>query len=419
MTIRALISRVSTILQRYSLSSRKFANAVIPMTELCLNSDVHPTFPSTATAVQRQPGLFRQIQTSGADLAIHGYRHLDYTLLDVSVVRAHYQEAINIFKENCIKFTGYRFPYLRRDNERIDLLADYNVQWDSSEVIAWPLINKENLTEIQWEAFQKILTTYEPKWIDETVSLPYFRENILEIPVSIPDDDILIERIKLSTEAISDIWQQMVKQTSQLNEMVILQLHPERYHCFSRPLQDVLGWLNSDHTVWKASLSEIARWWKIKSHTKVEIQNHSKNVWLIQAKLKDKVSLLVRNLQVIDNSRIGPYSGFLTQQKEIFIQSETKPVIGIHSKCDNWIKKHLTNDGFLVEVSDTESQYACFVGKNSIKTTRQLIKYVNKCQKPLIQIWRWPDEKRYCFCVSGDIDGTTLIDFWDRIYGRI
>lgn len=419
MTIRGLVSRMFTILERYSIFVTKFAKAVVPMTKLCISYGVNPSYPSTATAIGRQPRLFQKLQNLGADLAIHGYRHLDYTLLDVPVVRAHYKEAVEVFNRNQIQFTGYRFPYLRRNKKRIDLLAEHDIEWDSSEVVAWPLIQKENMTDFQWAAYQKILTTYEPQWIDAQLSLPYLHGSLLEVPVSIPDDDILIERIKISKDEISKIWQTMVRQTAQLNEMVVLQLHPERYHWFDLPLQHVLKLLDDYPKVWKASLSQIAIWWKQKLASKIEIEPQKEKNWLIQTKLKDKVSLLVRNLHSSKMEAKRLNNGFFTQDAQLTIQSEKKPVIGIHSECDTWVQETVENDGFIFEISDKDNSFSLFIHKNEIANQRQLMDKIKQCTNPLIQIWRWPDEKEFCFCVSGDIDGTTLIDFWDRIYGRI
>src|SRR4030043_450981 len=41
--------------------------------------DVKPTFPVRATVFQRHVSLFKELSASGAELAVHGLEHIDYS----------------------------------------------------------------------------------------------------------------------------------------------------------------------------------------------------------------------------------------------------------------------------------------------------------------------------------------------------
>ena len=419
MTFIGLFSRITTIFLRYGMSPRRFGNAVIPMVALCKKYGVTPSFPVTASAVHRNPGFFRNLQGMGADLAIHGLLHLDYTQLDIHSVENHYARAKEIFENAQIKYNGYRFPYLRRNPERVNLLENAGFEWESSEVISWPGIHKAEVSNLQWDAYQKILQTYQALPVEETVSLPYFRNNIVEIPVSIPDDDILIERVKFPSDLISYIWQSMLQRTAELHEMLVLQLHPERFREFEDPLNQILLSLSDFPEGWKASLDDIHTWWKMRETAHVEVVKTHSDTWNVHAKLPDSGSVVVRNLQPHKyTKKLDDKSGFVNTNS-FQIQSEKMPVIGLHPDCPKWMADHLKNDGYPLQVTTDANTCACFASPDSARNHRELSDFVQKCEYPLVQVWRWPDMKSWCFCVSGDIDGITLMDFWDRTHGRI
>ncbi len=258
-----VFSRIATIFKRYGWTSRRFARRLDRFVELLKKYDINPTFPVTASVVDRHPSLFRSLQERGVEFAIHGYYHIDYTQIEEKEVMEHLLRAKEIFKRHGITCSGFRFPYLRRNSTVIRMLGESGMEWDSSEVISWDLLSPSGFDNKYWVSYQRILDTYEPAQAKESPALPVYREGLLELPVSVPDDDILVERLGLKDgKKISDIWIEMLYHIRKREELLVLQVHPERFECFENALETMLQKAISLEDVWIAPLGEITRWWK-------------------------------------------------------------------------------------------------------------------------------------------------------------
>ena len=109
-SIRQIFARLVSIVMRYEMSSESFQRILYAFSEFTNHFGVRPTFPVTATVVQRHPSQFQKMEMAGAELAVHGFRHVDYTQLSKTQIQAHYKKAVQIFDENGLHATGFRFP---------------------------------------------------------------------------------------------------------------------------------------------------------------------------------------------------------------------------------------------------------------------------------------------------------------------
>ena len=136
-SFRQILSRSYGVIRHYGFSGQLFKDGLARYMDLMSKYDITPTFPVTATVVKRNPDLFHNLVDDGVELAIHGYKHVDYTDIPLDEFQVHLEKSCEIFKKLNIPFSGYRFPYLRKDTERINRLREFGFQWDSSDVLSW------------------------------------------------------------------------------------------------------------------------------------------------------------------------------------------------------------------------------------------------------------------------------------------
>ena len=105
-----------------------------------------------------------------------------------------------------IPFSGFRCPYLRCNAQILDAIEKCNFLWNSSTGVLWDVVDKESFAE--WPNYQKALNFYRLKDTNE-ISLPRLHSNVVQIPVSLPDDDMLSDRLTTNA-AFNEIWTNMV-----------------------------------------------------------------------------------------------------------------------------------------------------------------------------------------------------------------
>jgi len=403
-SLGSVFSRVYTFFMRYGLDSRQFARTLFNFIRLVKKYDVTPTLPVTASVVKKHPSLFQKVQAMGVELAVHGYKHVDYTLLRSDVVRTHFQNAVKIFQQYNIDYSGYRFPYLRRTDEKISLLGTAGFKWDSSEVISWNSLNPQVFGKRRWTAYQKILETYQAVDADKYSTLPHIRNGIVEIPVSVPDDDILIERLGLkNTESIAKIWERMVHRVHENGELLVLQVHPERFLWYKNALEKVLRLSKSWEDVWIAPIGEIVSWWREREKFDFRVEKISTNRYKITANCTGRATILQKDKIV---------------KKRIWeVENPRKPIIGLAPETSPEVVDFLKTEGFACEVTKNPGECSLFLEHETSsveKWKERILKSIEKNKFPLLRFWRWPDGAKYSLAVSGDIDYVDLWDYWER-----
>ncbi len=416
-SLKSSFRRVFTLFHRYGFSTEKFVWSLNHFVSLTQKYHVVPTLPVTASVVDRHPQIFQKIQKQNVELAIHGRYHIDYTKVNIDDTQDHLCQAISIFHKHHIQYSGYRFPFLKKNNESIALLKEPGFLWDSSEVISWNSLNSRIFHPKNWADYEKILETYKAIDADQVRSLPYMKNGLVEIPISVPDDDILIERLGIQDEDfIYAIWQKMISCVRDRKELLVLQMHPERYNIFKNALRGILKYITKERDVWIASLGEIAQWWKERSAFQIKIKKLNNNRYQIVVDCAERAGILINN---------GTSNDFNQNSKEILrkgnweIESPKKPIIGVDPDTDLEIFNLLKREGYPFEISTKRHEYNLFIkhtGKFDLEDENQLLQLIDH-QYPLINFWRWPNGYRYGFAITGDIDGVDLWDYGERFYG--
>jgi len=403
-----ILKRLGTIVQRYGLGKSRFSKTLNEFIDLVLKYQIKPTFPVTATVMARHPVLFRNAVKRGVELAVHGYRHIDYSHAEDSVFEKHYQLASSFFRESELINFGHRFPYLRRNSRRLASLNKFGLKWDSSETVLWPVLNQDKLEPSRREALKRILKSYDVKTSDECFSLPTHLNGLIEIPVSLPDDDILIERLGITdSDQLFEIWRNLIAQAKAKCELAVLQLHPERFTVFAKPLELILQQLKMDPSVWIAPLGEIAEWW----------ENGRRWKWRIEPNDSGKLQI---DVTCSHEAEIRIHGGEPITEKSWMHPSTTKPILGIEPSADSGWYDFAEQEGFAYDHVTDANQCEYWIPSGdpcNFQTQKQLIEKIKINHRPLLRIGRWPKGKQFAVSITGDIDNVDILDFWGRIRG--
>jgi peptidoglycan/xylan/chitin deacetylase (PgdA/CDA1 family) len=255
--------RIAYMLNRYGLGSQKMKANILKYTAILKKYNIKGTFFITVESAILHKDFLANLK--GIELAVHGYKHINYVTLHKDVKENHLQKINDIFKNPNFLTNGFRAPYLSQDNIMLDLLSNNGFLFDSSASKLWSvpseIINKNK------KAYDLALELYDPKDFE----LPYLTESgLLEIPVSLPDDEILIDRLGIKdSETIGKIWLDILDKTHKNKSLFVLQLHPERINIAANALCSILvAAKKKSPPIWITNLGELAKWWVSKPKNK-------------------------------------------------------------------------------------------------------------------------------------------------------
>src|SRR3972149_6899709 len=149
---------------------------------------------------------------------------------------------------------GFRAPYLSASDTTLRLLRERAFTFDSSAA-KFVLPESDPLSK---EAIRLAETRYGR--VQRGVALPRTEGDLVELPVALPDDEILADGLGIRSAAtLQEILGRMLAATHGSGGLLVLQVHPERFPLFSEPIGEVLARAH-DRGAWCASLSEVASW---------------------------------------------------------------------------------------------------------------------------------------------------------------
>lgn len=240
--------------RRYGFSEKKFLWRLNRMVSMLKENGVVGTFPVTAIILTRHPALAKALD--GMEVAIHGYRHRDISDLGVMDQNRLMRTSVETFVIHGLKVSGFRAPYLRSNEATLIAVGRAGLSYDSSTPSAWRSGGKLD----DDPALRTALLSY---GLDgPTNRFPTMQDSIIEMPVAMPDDEILVDRLSITSNAqLTGFFLGMLDSAEASGGHLVFQLHPERFVIFEKALEAVLK-RAKEAGGWVAPLGEVAEWWR-------------------------------------------------------------------------------------------------------------------------------------------------------------
>jgi peptidoglycan/xylan/chitin deacetylase (PgdA/CDA1 family) len=210
--VKNALRRAQVITHRYGLTSRKMDETLQRFARLLQIYQANATFPITAVALQRNKATIQGLARQGVEFAIHGYTHIDHSLLNAEEQMARLSKAITIFEQSGVPFRGFRCPYLRWNQATLEALCHHRLLYDSSQGLVWDVLNGH-----ETPAYHRVINFYGAQPANDYPALPRLDRGFMRIPYCLPDDEALIDRLQLETvEARQAIWLEMLRRMMRL-----------------------------------------------------------------------------------------------------------------------------------------------------------------------------------------------------------
>jgi hypothetical protein len=285
--------------------------------------------------------------------------------------------------------------------------------------------------------YDATLAFYAPKPSHTCVSIPWERGNLIEIPVSLPDDMLLFDGIFRDVDAMTEAWRGIMAQTYQRGELFNLIFHPELADREQVPFGLLLEEAQKlDPPVWTTRLCDISAWWEEKRRFRAVVDSDqsaqpdsggkrgAEQVRIRFEACSPRATILFRGLSIPGTE---PWDG---EYKRLHVEGAgdlvvsvpmvPRPFVGVTADVPPETRALLRD---LVYILETEPPWveACGVvidERTLIEHSHDvsLVEHIETTTAPLVRFWPWPDGSRSALCFSGDLDALSLTDYAARLF---
>ena len=404
------LSRTRQIASRFGATAAAMTRRLDRYEAITSAHGVQPTWPTTACVLERHPDLLRRYAERGIELALHGLVHGDHAALDHARQRATIARAIELFRRSGIRPTGFRGPYLRYNSATLDVLRALGVRWHSSQAVAFPLVSRE-CDQRAVTQFALALRLYAAVDAQTVAVRPRLQGGLVDIPVAVPDDEILLDRLRLSEPELSAEWQHILGLTYEHGDLFTIQLHPERIHELGPALDACLAAARGrTPAIYIARLDDISSWWLRRARFSLRVTPAGAGRVLVSLDADTDATLLVRGLAVASEAWYG--LDRRCQLRTFDADTERLPAVGVSRRSPPEVASFLAEEGFATWISDDAGRFGAYIDvADPAWSERAVLDATVASPGPLVRISRWPNGARSALAVTGDIDALTLRDF--------
>jgi peptidoglycan/xylan/chitin deacetylase (PgdA/CDA1 family) len=407
------VARTATVLSRFGATASAMTRRLDRYQAITSRHGWQPTWPTTACVLARRPDVLRDYVARGAELALHGLVHSDHAIQDERQQRESIARAVDIFERAGVPAVGFRGPYLRYNQATLTALRALGLGYHSSQAMVFPLLDDEAARAKP--NYLRALALYGARDARTHAVTPKMRDGLVDIPLVVPDDEILVERLGFDEAATIAAWVHILDLTWERGELFTVQLHPERVPEIGEALGAVLADARRRRPkVWAARLDEIASWWRRRSGFDIRVARLGEGRYAVQVDADADATILTRGLAPTDSRWSGRDS--LCEQRAFTIDSVRMPVVGVSRRSPTAVRGFLTEEGFPVEIADDREAFGAYVDVDEMWSESEVLSAVEAGPGPLVRIWRWPNGARSALAVTGDIDALTLQDFALRFW---
>lgn len=408
--------RTAAVARRFGSREDRFVKRVEDFQEALSPWGVRPSFPIATVLLERYPGLGAALGRLPIELLSHGYTHIDFTEEPLREQAALLERSRRILNSCGISPRGFRAPYLHWNGDTLSAARGAGFRFDSS-MAAWQSVDSWfPLTGGQKEALSRAKAFYAPFFAPEDGGARprFLEEGFLEIPVSLPDDEILIDRLGIEdADSLSRIFRGMADRIHDEEGLFTIQVHPERADLMNPVLRSVLESSSRKKPgVWVAGLGDIDAWWREKDASAFQIRRENGRTEVVFSNAVRR-TLLVQSESALPGTTRWDGSFFRIAGPRFQVFGDAAPMIGLHPGAKG-LEPLLRDAGFAYAPAGRRGEFSLHLDRPLPKD--ELLGLIRRCPGPLLRAGPWPDGNKSALCVSGDIDCVTWKDFFLRFF---
>jgi hypothetical protein len=418
----SLFKRIRSVTSRYGLTSARMDRSLHLFAQTLAQFDCGASFALTAVVLSRNRDTIDKYLDQNIEFLVHGHTHIDYSRLSPEKQLDHLHRARKIFATAGVEISGFRSPYLIQETHLHAAIEATGFSYVSNQPIMWNVVDRDTFPPSARATYERAIAFYDPWPADERPSLPQIRGQIVSIPVALPDDEMLIDRLSDAGDGLVErAWQSILSETHRRGELFTIQLHPERIALCESQLSAILSKARIlTPSVWLARLDEIAAWWRARSAAVVDVTETDDGAWHLSVAGPSGTTILARGVQILGSTEPWADGYQKISAQTCVVRAASKPFIGVSPTCPAEMIGFLRQQGYVVQIAPDGENHSIYLDRTTFvpQDERPLLIQIEKSSRPLVRLGRWPRGSRSALVVSGDIDAITLWDYVLRLFGK-
>ncbi len=416
--VRFVFQRLASLLDKYGLSPAKATVRIEANLATLARFGCRPTFFTPGAVVDQHVCFIQDLQAAGAEIALHGYQHVDLSSLPLAEAKAQLTRALTAFSRHGLEARGLRCPYLGCPDALLDDMPAGLFRYSSNRAL-WFDVTHTCEQDEKSLLFSTLRRFYHPGSSAEICCVPWSRSNMIEIPVCVPDDLQLHQGLGLDAQGIAQAWFEILRRTYERGELFNLIFHPELgaicNSAFEVLLQEAV---HLTPKVWIARLRDICDWWQEKAGFTVDSLATPTGLQLAFS-CSSRATILVRGLATDDFMQPWYGAYMRLQARRLGLPSGSRPFVGAAADAGPAVA-FLREQGYIVDTTGAAARCAVYLDAEILSRLNQvqLVDYIEVAPGPLVRYGRWPDGARSALCITGDLDALTLLDYAGRLAGK-
>ena len=433
-----MLSKTRTLLRRYGLRQTKAVKRTTAFIAYLAEHGGAATLFAPGTVLERYPRAIALFREAGMEIGMHGWEHVDLRNYPVSEARAQLLRATQAFTARGMAVHGFRCPYLSHSDALVASLPAGLLQYSSNASVWWDVVSASDLGRGN-AVYDATLAFYAPRASHTCVSIPWQRGNLIEIPVSLPDDILLFDGIYRDVGAMTEAWRGIMAQTYRRGELFNLIFHPELADREQAPFGSLLAeGQRFNPPIWATRLCDVSDWWQEKrrfavittpsssgstSASRKEDAHAEKQIDIRFENCSRRATILFRGLSV---PGMEPWDGKYSRLRiegagevVVSVPAEPRPFVGVTDDVPEATRATLRELGFILETNpESVAECGVVINKHILDEHAHdvaLVEHIEATTGPLVRFWPWPDGTRSALCFSGDLDALSLTDYAARL----
>ncbi len=414
-----ILGRARRLNERYGIGPRKAMARIESCVAAIRTFDCFPTFAVPGMVVERNREFILRLQELGAEIAVHGYNHVDLQACPPEEGSRQLQRAAAVFREHGLEVHGFRCPYLSASDALLKAIPAGAFEYSSNRAIQWPV--GQAAGQPDQLMFETIRGFYAPEPAENTLSLPWFQDGLVEIPVCVPDDLQMHDGLGFGLGQIGRAWLDILHETHRRGEIFNLMFHPELASFCEAPFELVLEEARSlTPWVWLARLHEVSAWWQEKAGFWAAVEQAGERL-AVRLHCTPRATILARGFEPLGQGSRWDETYWRLDAHRVVLDDTVLPFVGLPNGAPEWAAAALRSMGYLVETGEAASECSLVLDAAALgrlSTPRALIDHVEGSPGRLVRFWPWPDGARSALCITGDLDALSLADYANRLLKR-
>ena len=313
--------------------------------------------------------------------------------------------------------------------ESLEVFAALRFHYESNIAVLHDVVDLEAFTPLIRSGFAKSLQLFQATPCNAYALRPHFEGELLRIPTSIPDDEMLFDRLRITDpQEVGGIWSRIMQRVYDVGGLYVLKFSPRTWGTLPTGPGNVTGvcaWTTAARL--DNAHGDIAQWWNERRLFTFSVTSLGNQRWQAEVACSERATILVRHLTVEDGP-VRPWHGAdeRVERRSFILNAATCPCIAVSQQTPQEVVTFLAEQGYAAVRSTREHMpnYAMYIDKPGglgsalevqTESKRTLVEQIEALEMPLLRFGCWPDGNRAALAISGDIDSITAQDFFLRI----